>query len=89
MSGAAVLDLETNRVIGIVSLHHHSSKSNKVDDRLNFAIPITSILENSKASSILKERNPGLKPIYDFIRKIGVETVLKYEKSPKIYMFHH
>jgi len=88
MSGAAVLDLETSKVVGIVSLHHPSNKNNDIDNKLNFAIPISSILDNSKgvAASILKEKNPGLKPIYDFIRKIGEVGVLKYEKLPDLYV---
>jgi hypothetical protein len=60
MSGAAVLDLEINRVIGIVSLHHPAKGSN-VDTRLKFAIPVGSVLQSSKAAPILKEKNPGLR----------------------------
>jgi len=86
MSGAAVLDLETNRVVGIVSLHHPSAKNVDIDNKLNFAIPIASMLDNSKSAQILKEKNVGLRPIYDFVRMIGEEGVLKYEKMPDLYV---
>ena len=58
MSGAGVLDLETKRIIGIVSLHHASPKTD-VDKGLNFAIPVSSIL---KAAPILENSNWGLNP---------------------------
>ena len=41
MSGAPVLDLETNKVVGIVSEHWVTSWN--IDTRLNFAIPIESV----------------------------------------------
>jgi hypothetical protein len=50
------LDLETNRVIGIIS--EHWSTTGNVDNRLNFAIPVLSIV---KTCPIFKEKNPGLK----------------------------
>jgi len=86
MSGSAVLDLETGKVVGIVSLHHPSNKNSYIDNKLNFAIPVSSILNNSKSAQILKEKNHGLKPIYDFVQKIGEEGVLKYEKLPDLYV---
>ena len=59
MSGSAVLDLQTDRVIGIVFAHYDAAGT--VDTDLNFAIPIVSIV-NLKAtvSSVLKRTNPGL-----------------------------
>jgi len=56
MSGSAVLDLETGKVVGIVSLHHPSNKNSYIDNKLNFAIPVSSILNNSKSAQILKEK---------------------------------
>lgn len=65
MSGAAVLDLDLGKVVGIISLHY---PRNTVDTKLNFAISISSILEDSKAGAILKAKNPGLKLILEFVR---------------------
>jgi S1-C subfamily serine protease len=56
MSGAPVLDLDANRVVGIISLHY-PAKDNNVDTKLNFAIPVESII---KVCPSIKEKNPGL-----------------------------
>jgi hypothetical protein len=72
MSGAAVLDLDLGKVVGIISLHY---PRNTVDTKLNFAISISSILEDSKAGAILKAKNPGLKLILEFVREIGSESI--------------
>jgi hypothetical protein len=85
MSGAGVLDLETNRVVGIISLHHPAI-DNTVDTQLNFAIPISSVLESSKAATILKEMNPGLRPIFEFLRKIDVEENMWYQRIDYIFV---
>jgi serine protease Do len=73
MSGAAVFDLETKMVIGIISLHY-PTKDITVDPKLNFAIPIESVLTISKLGSILKNKNPGLK-ITEFLGEIGLERI--------------
>ena len=43
MSGAAVLDIQINRVIGIVS--EHLASSSNVDMNLALAIPVESIIK--------------------------------------------
>jgi hypothetical protein len=55
MSGAPVLDLEINKVVGIIS--EHWVTSGNVDTKLNFATPVSSIVEKSQlVTSILKEK---------------------------------
>jgi hypothetical protein len=59
MSGAPLLDLATNKVVGIVSEHWLTTSN--VHKKLNFAIPIESIIGLSDdIASVLKERNPVL-----------------------------
>jgi hypothetical protein len=87
MSGAPVLDLEINKVVGIIS--EHWVTSGNVDTKLNFAIPVSSIIEKpslSAASIILKEKNPGLVKINEFLRKIGEELTKKYERIDDLYV---
>jgi Trypsin-like peptidase domain len=81
MSGAAVLDTQINRVIGIVS--EHLATSSSVDENLALAIPIESIM---KVCPELKQKNPGLRPIFDFVKKIGAEGIRKYEKIEELYV---
>jgi Trypsin-like peptidase domain len=86
MSGAAVLDLDLGKVVGIISLHYRNRNStNKVDENLNFAIPISSILEVDNARDILKAKNPGLKMILQFVREIGSDSIW-YKKIEDLYV---
>ena len=63
--GGPILDVDTNRVIGIISDHHKSSYSvNDIYKTLSLAIPVESII---KVYPEFKDKNPGLKPIYDFL----------------------
>jgi hypothetical protein len=84
MSGAAVLDVETDKVIGIISLHHPSNTV--VDAKLNFAIPVSSILEGSKATSLLKKRNVGLSKFNNFIELIGKRGSFVHERFEDVYV---
>jgi hypothetical protein len=80
MSGAAVLDTQINRVIGIVS--EYLATSGNVDKNLALAIPIDVIIQVCPG---LKQKNPGLK-ILEFSRKIGSERVKKYERIDELYV---
>jgi hypothetical protein len=80
MSGAAVLDTQINRVIGIVS--EYLATSSNVDKNLALAISIESIIQVYPG---LKQKNPGLK-ILEFLRKIGAEGIKKYEKIDELYV---
>jgi uncharacterized protein YjbI with pentapeptide repeats len=59
MSGAPVLDLEINRVVGIISHHYSKNKpiEGEVDKKLNFAIPIECVLSGSAAKNELVKKN--------------------------------
>jgi hypothetical protein len=81
MSGAPVLDLETNKVVGLVS--EHWITTGNVDTRLNFAIPLESITE---VCPILKEKNSGLKKINTFMEAIGKRGSLLYDKFEDVYV---
>jgi hypothetical protein len=85
MSGSPILDLETNKVVGIIS-EHWVSASNNVDARLNFGIPIESILKVPAIESILRERNPGLKKIHQFMEKIGLGKSKIYQRFDDVYV---
>ena len=61
MSGAAVLDTQINRVIGIIS--EYLATSSNVDKNLALAIPVESIIQ---VYPELKQKNPGLKNIRIF-----------------------
>jgi len=84
MSGAAVFDIQINRVIGIVS--EYLATSSNVDKNLALAIQVESII---KVYSELKDRNPGLNPklsnITEFLKEIGLEGEL-YELIDEVYV---
>lgn len=84
MSGAAVLDLEMKKVVGIISLHH-PSKNADVDPGLNFAIPISLIIKVSEAAAVLIAKNPGLKPIFEFASKIRSDSIW-YKRLEDLYV---
>jgi hypothetical protein len=85
MSGAAVLDIETNMVVGIV--FQHNDTRGTVDTNLNFAIPVSSIVEKSQpASSILKQKNPGLSKVNEFLWKIGMLGVKNYQMIDSLFV---
>jgi hypothetical protein len=72
MSGAPVLDTETNKVVGIISDHYKSRYASEDEDiykTLSLAIPIESIV---KVCPLLKEKNSGLLKIHEFMTKIGL-----------------
>jgi hypothetical protein len=81
MSGSAILDTKSKRVIGIVSEKYRTQDDAYKD--LSFGIPVESII---KVYPSLREKNPGLKPIFDFVRKIGQEGTRKYEKIDELYV---
>jgi S1-C subfamily serine protease len=72
MSGAAVLDTETNKIVGIISDHYKSHYSDGHNDNvyktLSLAIPVESIIQ---VYPELRERNPGLKKFNNFLKSIG------------------
>ena len=80
MSGAAVLDTQINRVIGIVS--EYLATSSNVDKNLALAIPIESII---KLYPEIKQKNAGLK-ILEFLRKIGAEEIEKYHRINDLFV---
>jgi uncharacterized protein YjbI with pentapeptide repeats len=86
MSGSAVLDLETKKVVGIISDHWVNYQDN-VDSKLNFAISIDSIIRESKAASliepILRQNNPGFNPFLRFpeLKQDLLEIVNEYKES--------
>jgi hypothetical protein len=80
MSGAAVLDTQINRIIGIVS--EYLATSSNVDRNLALAIPIESLL---KVYPELRQENPGLR-IKEFLRKIGLEGSKLYEKIDELFI---
>lgn len=86
MSGAP--DLKTGRVVGIISLHYGGNDRipERVDTRLNFAIPISAILEGSKAASVLTEKNVGLSRFNNFIELIGKSESLLYDRFEEVYV---
>jgi hypothetical protein len=57
MSGAPVLDLETNRVIGIIYEYWRIADKDSNDRNLSFAIPVEYII---KVCTEIKSKNPGL-----------------------------
>jgi S1-C subfamily serine protease len=75
MSGAPVLDTDTNRVIGIIS----ASLRTETHD---FAIPVDFII---RVYPDLKQKNPGLR-ILEFLRKIGAEGITKYERINELFV---
>ena len=79
-AGSPVLDLQINKVIGILV---SSAISDNHDVHLYFAIPIETII---KVCPLIGQINPSLKPIYDFLRKIGEEGVIRYEKLHDLYV---
>jgi CheY-like chemotaxis protein len=83
MSGAAVLDLETNRVIGILFQHYDTRGT--IDTNLNFAIPIESILKLRNIAFILR-KNPGLNKISKFLQSIGLNGIKKYERINDLFV---
>jgi hypothetical protein len=80
MSGAAVLDTETMKVIGIISLHY-PTRDITVDPRLNFAIPIESTI---KIYPAIKEKNLGLIKIRQFMDQIGFSGI--YYRFDDLYV---
>ncbi len=80
MSGATVLDTSINRVIGIVS--EYFATSTNIDRNLALAIPVESIIQ---VYPELKQKNPGLR-ILEFLRKIGAEGIMKYERIDELYV---
>jgi hypothetical protein len=57
MSGASVLDLETNRVVGIISEYWKIADRDSNDRNLSFATPVEYII---KVCPKIKSKNPGL-----------------------------
>jgi hypothetical protein len=86
MSGATVLDLESCTVVGIISSYFYNELTDEVDKKLNFAIPVSSIAKNRNISSILKEKNPGLKPNFKFLRKLNVEKNAIYTRLEDVFV---
>jgi conflict system STAND superfamily ATPase/trypsin-like peptidase len=80
MSGAAVLDIQINRVIGIIS--EYLATSSNVDKKLALAIPIESIIQ---VYPELKQKNPGLR-IFEFLRKIHAEEIEKYHRINDLFV---
>jgi tetratricopeptide (TPR) repeat protein len=79
MSGAPVFDTKINRVVGIISRVYRKSK-------LALAIPIESIIELPNVYVIVKEKNPGLLKIFEFLEKIGLDTSDSYSRFDDLYV---
>jgi S1-C subfamily serine protease len=84
MSGAPVLDTKINRVIGIIHKVFRNPKEYDVDtNTLALAIPINTAIQ---VYPKLKQKNPGLLIILEFLRKIGAEEIIKYERINQLYV---
>jgi tetratricopeptide (TPR) repeat protein len=80
MSGAPILDLETERVIGIISDHYKSQ--NEVDPQLNFGIPVKSIIGTFPD---IKKKNRGL-VVGDFLGRIKSSNDYYYLNIDYLYV---
>jgi predicted transcriptional regulator len=81
MSGSPILDTKINRIIGIVSERYRTQDD--IDNDLSLGVPVESIIQ---VCPELKQKNHGLKPIFDFVRYIGQEGTRKYEKIDELYV---
>ncbi len=81
MSGAPILDLETNGIVGIVNEGYQTRYEDAYKD-LSFAIPITTILE---VYPNLENENPGLSKINHFLKKIELDSIA-YNNMDKLYV---
>jgi hypothetical protein len=81
MSGSAILDTKSNKVIGIVSERYRTQDDAYKD--LSFGIPVESII---KVYPTLREENPGLKKINVFLHAIGKGNSLLYDKFDEKYV---
>lgn len=80
MSGAPVLDIAINRVVGIISDHYVTQGD--VDKHLSFAIPIKSILQ---VWPELNQKNAGPR-ILEFAQKICAEGLRRYEAIDELFV---
>lgn len=84
MSGDPILDIDSNRIIGIISDHYKSRyATTEIYDTLSLAIPIESVIQ---VYPELEQKNPGLKPIFDFVKKIGQEEITRYKRIDELYV---
>jgi tetratricopeptide (TPR) repeat protein len=81
MSGAAVLDTQISRVVGIVS--EYLATLSNVDKNLALAIPIGSVI---KVYPELRERNLGLRKFNNFLQSIRKNGSPIYDRFEDTYV---
>jgi Novel STAND NTPase 3/Trypsin-like peptidase domain len=81
MSGGPVLDLETGKVIGIIS--NKWDNPDDIDRDLALAIPVASLI---KTCPLLAKQNSGLVRINQFLEYVGLGNAFLFKKFDDIYV---